>query len=282
MKFLIIGKNSQLGKEFARILSKNGSSFKSTGRQECDISDPAQVLELFENIKPDIVINCAAYNFVDKAETDYPNAFKVNAIGAKNLAIACKKQSTFLVHFSTDYVFDGKKIGLYTEKDSPNPINEYARSKAAGEEFIEEYLSDYLIFRVSWLYGEGKNSFIYKLLKWAKTQEYLRIAYDEFSVPTSTRTVAEYTISSLKKGLTGLFHLVNSGYASRIEWAKLLFKTAHINKFIYPVSRKQFNLPAERPGFSAMSNEKLKKELNREISYWDDELVAFCNNSDLI
>ncbi len=286
MKFLITGKNGQLGKEFVKSLSSGVAEssgkvveWESVGRKECDISSPSQILEVFESVKPDIIINCAAYNFVDKAETDYLNAFKVNAIGTRNLAFACKKHNAFLVHFSTDYVFDGKKnSGAYTEDDRPNPLCEYAKSKLAGEEFVKEYLFDYLIFRVSWLYGEGKNNFVHKLLQWAKTQEYLKIAYDEFSVPTSTKIVVKYTMAALKKDLSGLFHLVNSGYASRLEWAKLVFKTLDIKTFIYPVPRRQFDLPAKRPKFSAMNSAKLEKELDEDIPYWDDEVIRFCRN----
>ena len=283
MKYLIVGKNGQLGKEFikwlssglVRSLSGEKVEWESVGSKECDISNLSQVLNVFESIKPDVVINCAAYNFVDKAEVDYVNAFKVNAIGARNLAFACNKYNAFLIHYGTDYVFNGEKEGLYTEKDEPNPINQYGKSKLAGEILLKEETDDYLIFRVSWVYGEGKNNFIYKLLEWAKTQEYLKIAYDEFSTPTSTVTIVDITLRALQSGLKGLFHLTNSGYASRYEWAKEILNAKKIDKFIYPVSKEIFNLPAKRPGFSAMSNERISRELSIEISSWQWELRKF-------
>ncbi len=283
MKILIVGKNGQLGKEFTKRLGERRPEWlinkkincESVGRVECDIANTGQVLELFENVKPDIVINCAAYNFVDRAETDYVGAYKVNAVGVKNVAYACKKHKAFLVHYSTDYVFDGEKEGLYTEKDEPNPINQYGKSKLAGEILLKEETEYYLIFRVSWVYGEGKNNFIYKLLEWAKTQKYLKIAYDEFSTPTSTATIVDITLRALQSGLKGLFHLTNSGYASRYEWAKEILNAKKIDKFIYPVSKEIFNLPAKRPGFSAMSNESVARELGLDIPDWQCELRNF-------
>lgn len=281
MKYLIFGAKGQLGREFVKWLngglvrSLNGRFVEwiAVGREECDISDLNQVLELFESIKPDVVINCAAYNLVDKAEEDYVSAVKVNSVGVRNLAFACNRYRAFLVHYSTDYVFDGKKEnGLYIEDDKPNPLNEYGKSKLIGEKFIKEEIDNFLILRVSWVYGEGKQNFIHKLLKWAENSDYLKISYDEVSVPTSTRTIASITLKALKEGLEGLYHLTNSGYASRYEWAKKVFRIKRINKFIYPVSSEIFNLPAKRPKFSAMSNRKLSKKLNIEIPGWEEEL----------
>ncbi len=283
MKYLIVGENGQLGREFikwlsgglAKSLSGEKVEWESVGSKECDISNLSQALNVFESVKPDVVINCAAYNFVDKAEVDYVNAFKVNAIGARNLAFACNKYNAFLIHYSTDYVFDGKKEGLYTEDDEPNPINQYGKSKLAGEILLKEETDDYLILRVSWVYGEGRNNFIYKLLQWVKNQEYLKIAYDEFSVPTSTRTITDITFKALNSGLKGQFHLTNSGYASRYEWAKEILSAKKIDKFIYPVSKEMFNLPVKRPDFSAMSNRKISEALGREISSWEWGLRKF-------
>ncbi|ADY74007.1 dTDP-4-dehydrorhamnose reductase [Desulfurobacterium thermolithotrophum DSM 11699] len=286
MRYLIFGAKGQLGREFVKWLSGGlveslkGKTVEwiGVGREECDISDLNQVLELFESTKPNVVVNCAAYNLVDKAEEDYVSAVKVNSVGVRNLAFACNRYRAFLVHYSTDYVFDGKKENaLYIEDDKPNPLNEYGKSKLIGEEFIKEEIDNFLILRVSWVYGEGRQNFIYKLLKWAENNDYLKISYDEISVPTSTRTIVDVTLKALKEGLEGLYHLTNSGYASRYEWAKKVFKIKKVNKFIYPVSSEIFNLPAKRPKFSAMSNEKVSQELNIEIPSWEEELVDWLN-----
>ena len=237
-----------------------------------DVGNLKQVLDIFEDTKPNIVINCSAYNQVDKAEEQKEIAYRTNAIGPKNLAFASEKYRAFLVHYSTDYVFDGTKQTLYIEEDNPEPLSEYAQSKYLGELFLKEETENYLIFRTSWVYGHGKQNFLYKLTQWAQTQEYLKIACDEFSVPTSTNTIVEVTLKAIDEGLTGVYHLVNSGFTSRFEWAREFLKLKGINKFIYPAHQSDFNLPARRPRFSAMSNEKICKATGIQIRDWKEEM----------
>ncbi len=145
-----------------------------------------------------------------------------------------------------------------------------------GEELVKQVLEDYLILRVSWVYGEGTQNFLYKLEEWAKKQEVLKVVVDEFSVPTSTKTIVEVTLKAIDAGLTGPYHLTNSGYASRYEWAKEYFKLKGINKLIYPALQADFNLPAKRPKWSVMSNEKISKALGITIREWKEELKSFC------
>jgi len=275
MKYLITGANGQLGRQFVNTLKSAGAHFLALSRQELDITDFEKVLATVEQFKPEVVINCAAYNHVDKAEEDFDSALKVNCIGVSNLAVACRQIKALLIHYSTDYVFDGHKQELYTEEDNPNPLNKYALSKYLGEKQVIAISERYIIFRTSWVYGEGTQNFLYKLEQWAKSHDYLRIACDEFSVPTSTRTIVEITLKAIDKGLTGLYHLVNSGYASRYEWAKEFFRIKGINKFIYPAYQHEFNLPAKRPRWSAMSNDRISKELGIEIKDWKEEMREF-------
>lgn len=274
MKFLITGARGQLAREFIAYFQEKGYGFAAFPKDELDVSDFEKVYQTIKEIKPDIIINCSAYNQVDLAEKEKPLAYKVNTIGVYNLAISAREIKAKLVHYSTDYVFDGTKIGFYTEEDQPNPLNEYGKSKLLGEFFIQEVLENYLIFRVSWVYGKGTQNFLYKLEEWAKKQEVLKIAVDEFSVPTSTRTIVEVTLKALDEGLTGLYHLTNSGYASRYEWAKEYFKLRGINKLIYPALQADFNLPAKRPKWSVMSNEKISKALGIAIRDWREELKS--------
>jgi dTDP-4-dehydrorhamnose reductase len=275
-RVLITGAGGQLGKEFVKVLSSKGIDFVVLERKDLDIANFEKVYRTLKEINPSIVINCSAYTQVDLAETEILQAFSTNAIGPYNLAIACKEINAKLIHYSTDYVFDGIKRGLYTEEDKPNPLNQYARSKLLGEEIVKQVLEDYLIFRVSWVYGEGKQNFIYKLEEWANKQEVLKVVVDEFSVPTSTKTIVEVTLKAIDAGLTGLYHLTNSGYASRYEWAKEYFKLKGINKLIYPALQADFNLPAKRPKWSVMSNEKISKALGITIRDWKEELKSFC------
>jgi len=277
LKFLFTGAKGQLAKEFIKELSDRGFDFVALSKEELNISEPKSVLKAIREIKPDVVINCAAYNLVDRAESFPTEAVAVNTLGVTNLAYACVENKVFLIHYSTDYLFDGTKQGLYTEVDLPNPPNEYGKSKLYGELAIKSVLENYLIFRVSWVYGEGKQNFVYKLLQWTKEREVLQIAFNEVSVPTYTGFIVEKTLKALEKGLTGLYHLVPRGYASRYEWAKLILKLFGINKVLIPVQKEIFNLPAKRPDFSAMSCNKIEKELGEEFEEWNEVFSGICS-----
>lgn len=266
-KYLITGKNGQLAREFLKKLGGEATGFSHS---ELDIGSLESVLECLYSLRPQIVINCAAYNYVDLAETKYYEAVRTNTTGVRNLAYGAKKINALLVHFSTDYVFNGKKTIPYTEEDVPEPVNMYGKSKYMGELAIKEELVNYLIFRVSWVFGEGRQNFIYKLLQWIREKEYLEIAEDETSCPTSTKTIVDITLRALKDRLTGLYHLTNSGYVSRYEWALFILKNLGIKKTVRPVSSAIFNLPAKRPAFSAMSNERISKLLNLSIPSWQE------------
>lgn len=276
MKYLIVGNKGQLGKEFQKHLSTQNIDFVGVDIDELDISNIQKVLDLFNSVKPNYVINCAAYNQVDNAEIKFYDCLKSNTFGVRNLAYACKKFNSFFIHYGTDYIFDGSKQNdLYNEDDQPNPLNNYGKSKLYGELAIPEEIDNYLIFRVSWVFGEGNQNFIFKLMNWVKNSEYLKIAVDEVSVPTSTATIVKATMLSLKNEVRGLYHLPCSNNTSRFEWAKFILDNAKINKFIYPVSKDSFNLPAKRPSFSAMSNKKISDILNIEIPTWQQETEKF-------
>ena len=279
-KYLILGANGQLGSEFIKTLDREGKDYIGVGHGMCDVASLSQVIEVFDKFRPQITINCTAYNLVDRAEQEYHKSYETNALGVKNLAYLCKKYGSYLITYSTDYVFDGtKEGGLYTEEDVPCPINEYGKSKLTGERWlIDEGINDYLILRTSWVYGQGRQNFIYKLFTWARTNKYLKISYDEISVPTSTNTIVDITLKAIDRGLIGIYHLTNSGYGSRYEWAKEVLKILGSKIFIYPVSKDTFNLAAKRPGFSAMSNEKIIMDLNVDIPKWEEELANFMRN----
>ena len=268
MKILITGAKGQLGREFQKSLENYGHEMTALDKEGLDISDPDKVKSAFSLHNPDIVLNCAAYNLVDKAEEDFDTAFRINSLGVKNLAFACKQSNAFLVHYSSDYVFDGKKENFYTEEDEPAPVNSYGKSKLLGENFLREETDDFLLFRVSWVYGEGKQNFLYKLLEWAKKMKVLKVVYDQISAPTCTRDIASLTMFALNKGLRGVYHLANSGYASRYEVARFFIERLGLDNLVLPVGSDYFPSPAKRPYFSAMSSLKLSKELNVQIPEW--------------
>jgi dTDP-4-dehydrorhamnose reductase len=268
MKFLITGANGQLGREFQKALKNFNYTMLALHREDLDITNLDKVKKTISQYNPDVILNCASYNFVDKAEEDFDSAYNVNATGVRNLAFACKKKHILLVHFSTDYVFDGTKEDFYTEEDSPNPINNYGKSKLLGEEFLKEESDNFLLFRVSWVFGEGKQNFFYKLLDWAKSRKVLKIVYDQLSVPTYTGEIANITMFAINKGMRGLYHLTNSGYASRYEVARYFLERIGFDNLILPVSSDYFPSHARRPYFSAMSNSRISKDLNVEIPDW--------------
>ena len=278
MKYLVFGHKGQLGKEFCSVFERQDAKYKGYDIDEIDIGDAGQVLAAVASFKPTIIINCSAYNFVDKAEEEPALAFRVNAEGVKNIALAANRVGAFVVHYSSDYVFNGNTNKPYTEEGNPAPLNKYGESKREGEILLEKMADRYLLLRLSWVYGDGNQNFIFKLKKWAKQKEKLQIAEDEISVPTSTKTIATVTLSALENDLRGLYHLPNSGYASRYEWAKEILKNYGIDKEIIPVSKEIFNLAARRPNFSAMSNKKISDELKTTIPDWQVALKEFIGN----
>jgi dTDP-4-dehydrorhamnose reductase len=280
MKYLIAGKNGQLAQEFIKTFEGQSIDFSAPEESLFDITDTKKVYETVVAYRPDVIINCAAYNLVDKAEQHKDAAFAVNAIGPRNLARIAAKQKIRFVHFSSDYVFDGsKENGLYDENDNVNPVNVYGKSKLAGEEHIQEEIERFLILRLSWVFGAGEQNFIQKVREWSKKSDFLKITCDEFSAPTYTGTVVDVTLSALSRGMTGLYHLTNTGFCSRYEWAKLILSNLGIRKFIRPVTLEEFHLPAERPKFSAMSNKKIADLLNVEVPTWEDAVTSFLKKS---
>jgi len=277
MRYLIIGKSGQLATAFARRLELRSAECLAPGESQCDITNASAIGSIIASYRPGVIINCAAYNLVDRAEQERDKAFAVNAGGPRILAEAARDQNAFLVHFGSDYVFDGsKEDDLYREDDATNPLNEYGRSKLAGERAVREILAERsLVFRLSWVFGEGRQNFIAKLLEWSRSQDYLKIACDEFSVPTWTETVVDVTLKSLEREVTGLYHLTNRGYCSRYEWAKVILKKKNIGKFVRPVSMDVFSLPAKRPKFSAMNDQLIADRLNIDIPSWEEAVDRF-------
>jgi dTDP-4-dehydrorhamnose reductase len=276
MRALITGKHGQLARAFRQRLEQRSVELAAFDERQLDVTDRERVRDIVASVRPTVIINCAAYNFVDRAEAEPAVATSVNAVGPRNLAAAARSVDAVLVHFSSDYVFDGgKEDGLYTEDDVPNPLNVYGRGKLQGEEFVAGETPDHLILRLSWVFGDGEQNFIRKLLEWEKKDHFMKIACDEFSVPTHTDTVVDVTLRALDAGLRGLYHLTNSGFCSRYEWARAVFDHLGIRKFIRPVSIDAFALPAKRPKFSAMNNDRIARATGLAIPRWDEAVRKF-------
>jgi len=273
--YLILGANGQLGKQFAKDLALRNETVIAPDEKDCDITSIDTLSRIFDTVHPTTIINCAAYNAVDLAEQQADTAFLINSTAVKNIATLCTERKIFFVHYSSDYVFDGAKNNLYTEEDKPNPVNIYGKSKLAGEEAILSLNGKFLLCRTSWVFGNGTQNFIHKLLQWSQKNPVLKLTADEVSVPTSTIDLVDFTLQAIKKGLTGLYHLTNSDYASRYEWGRYIAKKLSLSSTIIPAPISLFPSPAKRPLFSAMSNQKLQNALSAQIPDWRDAVDRF-------
>ena len=274
-RYLILGANGQLGKQFAKMLAARHEKIVAPEEKECDITKSDSIARIVETVMPTVVINCAAYNAVDLSEQQRDLAYLINAEAVKNISTICRRNAIFLIHYSSDYVFDGRKEALYIEQDFPHPLNVYGASKLAGEEAVQTLAGKFLLFRTSWVFGNGTQNFIHKLMQWSKKNSTLKLSSDEVSVPTSTNDLVTYTIAALGKGLTGLYHLTNSDYASRYEWGRYIAKKLALSSTIIPVPMSTFPSSAKRPVFSAMSNQKLQHDLSARIPDWRDAVDRF-------
>lgn len=279
-KILQIGTNGQLGWELLRTCAPLGEVV-ALDYPDVDLSDSTGLRELVRNVKPDIIINAAAYTNVDKAESEPELARAINATGPGVLAEEAKKIHAVLVHYSTDYVFDGTKGCPYVETDQPNPLNVYGQTKLEGEQAIAASGCVNLVLRTSWVYSMRQGGFVTKVLQWAREQEVLRVVDDQISSPTSARLLAEITALVLAQGRDdvfgylrekgGLYHCAGSGSCSRYEWAKAILeldprKEEQVVKELLPAKSSDFAVPANRPMVSVLDCGSLEGKFNLHIS----------------
>jgi len=273
---LVTGGGGLLGSEFREISLKTGSGAKkiiTLKHQELDITDPYQVDRAFGEIRPSYLINCAAYTNVDKAEVEAEKAEKINVAGAKILAQACEKSRVKLIHFSTHFVFDGKKTTPYLESDPVEPLNVYGRTKLEGERIIQSLLPPdrHLILRVSWLYGKNGNNFIHSLWNASKDVSSVRVVDDQVAAPNPAPLLAKRTLDLLETG-EGLFHFSCSGSCSRYELIRFLFSELKLSCKVIPISSGEFASLAKRPAFSAMGSERTELLKAADLPLWQDAL----------
>ncbi|HSJ89977.1 MAG TPA: dTDP-4-dehydrorhamnose reductase [Anaerolineales bacterium] len=283
MKILLFGAMGQLGTELQRTLSQHGELFPFD-IHNLNLENTAAVRETIHGVSPEVIVNASAYTLVDQAESEAEKAFMVNGNIPGLFADEAAKLNAFLVHYSTDYVFDGSKGALYLEGDQTNPLGVYGKSKLAGEEAVRAGKASYLILRTSWVYSRNRNSFVTKVLEWARKQETLRIVSDQVSNPTWARTLADVTAQLLGKGLDslvehcGLYHVAGDGYASRLEWARKILeldpnKQEHKVKELLPALTSDFPTPAQRPLFSALDCSLFQSTFDIALPKWEDALA---------
>jgi dTDP-4-dehydrorhamnose reductase len=291
MKILLLGSNGQLGKELERQLSTVGS-VAAFPRSALDITNHQAVADAIRAMHPNVIVNAAAYTAVDKAETDAEQAFAVNAEAVANLAQIAQKERAWLIHYSTDYVFDGSKPMPYLETDATNPINVYGASKLAGEEAITAADCQHLIFRTTWVIGKDGNNFAKTILRLAAERDSLKVISDQRGVPTSPALISKVTIDAIqaiKNGSAwtqGIYHLAPQGVSNWHEIAKtligyaeqqrVLFKTQVLD--IQAITTAEYPAAAKRPLNSQLDTSKLRAQLSFDLPYWKDDFTAVAND----
>lgn len=293
MKILLLGNTGQLGWELHRTLLTLGD-LVALDYPEIDMADPQSIRTLVRNHQPDLIINATAYTDVDKAESEPEKAMAINGTGPGILAEEAQRIGGALIHYSTDYVFDGTKGEPYTEEDQPNPLNVYGETKLSGEQAVQAVGGAYFIFRTSWVYSLRRHCFVTKVLEWARKNETLRIVDDQVSSPTWARTLAEATAQVISQGInepipyieakSGLYHISGTGFCSRFEWAEAILeldphKIEQKTTQILPAKSKDFKSTAKRPGYSGLDLHKYQNTFNLIPPIWkQDLLLSFSDN----
>ena len=278
MRVLITGANGQLGLELQKQLGEQLDKYRvfPTNRSSLDITSLNQVKAELLLVKPDVVINCAAHTAVDLCEDDIENAYRINAIGAKHLAIACEEVGAKLVQISTDYVFDGENSVARREDDITHPQSIYGSSKLLGEQYVREFCKKHFIVRTAWLYGEG-NNFVRTMLKLAENHTELNVVGDQFGSPTSTKDLAKAIIDLMQTEYYGTFHGTCEGECSWYDFACKIFELKGIDIKVNKVTSEEFVRPAKRPKFSVLDNFMLKLYGLNSFRYWEEALEDYLN-----
>jgi dTDP-4-dehydrorhamnose reductase len=279
VRILVTGANGQLGNEIRELAWEYpGYDFIYTDVEELDITDIHKVKAFFEANQPQVIINCAAYTAVDKAESDEANAFLINATAVENLARSAAEIGALIIHVSTDYVFDGKSFLPIKENEPTNPSSAYGRTKLAGEEAVRQHASKGLIIRTSWLYSAFGNNFIKTMMKYGEERDELNVVFDQVGTPTYARDLAKAMLDivplSLEHTGTELFHYSNEGVASWYDFAKTIIAFSGLTCEIKPILTKDYPLPAPRPFFSVLDKSKIKETFKIKIPYWSDSVKA--------
>jgi len=291
MKILLLGSNGQLGRELECQLSSVGS-VAAFPRSALDITNHRAVTDAVLAIHPNVIVNAAAYTAVDKAETDAERANSVNAEAVANLAQIAQKEAAWLIHYSTDYVFDGNKPTPYIETDAPNPINVYGASKLAGETAIAAADFQHLIFRTSWVIGKDGNNFAKTILRLAAERNSLKVISDQLGVPTSPSLISKITIDVIraikedKAWPQGIYHLAPQGVSSWHEIAKTLIVYAEQQRVrlntqvadIQAITTAEYPTAAKRPLNSQLDTSKLRAQLSFELPHWKDDFLAVASD----
>jgi len=272
MKILVTGANGQLGREIAK--QGHEHELVLTDSDILDITNGEAVRSYFREVQPQAVIHCAAYTNVDDAEADMDAAFRVNVVGAQNIAAGCLEAGARMVYVSTDYVFDGQKQEAYRECDSINPQSVYGHTKWQGEEMVRQILGRHYIVRTAWLYGDG-NNFVRTMIKLAEINDTLRVVDDQVGTPTSTVELTKAIFKLIASDAYGTYHATCQGQCSWYEFACEIFRQADKDVKVVPVTTSEFPRPAKRPKHSVLDNYMLRMTVGDPMAKWQDALKEY-------
>lgn len=287
MKILITGSNGQLGSELTKILREGRSEIgpipevminaqlDSIDLDDLDITDINASSSYITAASPDIIINCAAYTDVDACEANREDAFRVNAIGARNMAICAEKIGAKLVHLSTDYVFAGDAERPYSEFDLPAPKSAYGLTKLAGEDYVRQFSTRWFIVRTAWLYGLSGRNFVKTILKRASETGKLKVVDDQIGNPTNAADLAHHILKIAAAGEYGLCHCTGKGECSWYEFAKKIVEYSGIEAMVEPCTSDEYPRPAKRPSYSSLDHMMLRSTVGDEMRSWQEALRSF-------
>ena len=274
-KIIVTGCNGQLGRAINQMYKQRTDiELVNTDVQELDITSIDKTMELVRSVKPYAIINCAAHTGVDACETEVDSAYRINAIGPRNLSIAARETGAKLVHISTDYVFAGGSDKPYTEFDTPDPQGMYGKTKLAGERFVEQFAKNYFIIRTAWLYGDGKN-FVKTMLRLAETKDEVAVVKDQVGNPTSASELVKIIDALIWTENYGLFHGTCEGICSWADFAEEIFRLAGRNTRVRRITTEEFGAPAKRPAYSVLDNYMLRLTCGYTAGDWKDALAEY-------
>jgi len=271
---LVTGANGQLGQELVR-LNDNRIHVIGCRRQQLDVTNLAQCREVISETQPYAIIHAGAYTAVDKAETDADEAYRVNAIGTRNLALASREKGSKLCYISTDYVFDGTSGRPYNEYDNTNPQSVYGKSKRAGEMMVQSLGSRYFIVRTSWVYGQYGNNFVKTMLKLAAERDSVSVVQDQTGSPTYTLDLARFLVDLIRTEAYGIYHASNTGTCTWYEFAQAILEEIGSPIRVEPCSTSQFPRPAPRPAYSVMDHSAIRQNGLQDLRHWREALTDF-------
>lgn len=275
MKVLVTGSAGMLAKDIITCFSQRGHETIAPPEDEFDITDLVTIRSVVNRCKPELMINCAAYTKVDEAEKEEPQALLVNGFAVQNVCLVCQESDIPLVHFSTDYIFDGAKESPYTIYDEPNPVSAYGRSKLLGEKYVLWLLSKFYLIRTSWLYGHSGRNFIETMLELGGREKQVSVVTDQKGCPTWTSHLAEAVVGLIETERYGIYHITNSEPTTWLEFAREIFRLSGSDTEVLPITSDQFPRPAKRPQNSVLDPFPLHEVLGREMPSWREALREY-------